>query len=495
MEASSTVALPFHRDHFYGGQWKRPLSGEYFETYNPATGQPLAKVANSTSRDVDAAVTAALAGFREWKRVAPLERAKILRVCANRIREHGEELAMLDAADCGNPVREMRSDASHAAAMFDFFAGLVTELKGNTISMGASRLNYSVREPHGVVARIVAFNHPLMFAAMKAAAPLAAGNAVIVKAPEQAPLSSIRLAELVGDLFPQGAFNVLHGRGAGPALSAHTDVAMVGLIGSVETGKAVMRAAAGNLKIPLLELGGKNALIAFPDSDPERVAAAVIQGMNFSWCGQSCGSTSRAFIHSAIHEEVVEAVLRRISHFKPGIPTDPETTMGAIISREHQQRILEHVSAAQEAGARLLCGGSPPSDVALQQGFFIEPTVFADVTSTMRIAREEIFGPVLAIIRWDDEDRMLDDVNGVPYGLTCSIWTNDVSVAHRTASEVEAGYVWVNEVGSHFLGAAFGGVKQSGFGREECIGELYACTREKNVHLNFCRLPPHGENA
>jgi betaine-aldehyde dehydrogenase len=359
-------------------------------------------------------------------------------------------------------------------------------MKGVSIPMGPDALNFSVREPLGVVARIVPFNHPFMFAAGKSAAPLAAGNAVVVKPPDQAPLSALRLAELIGDLLPPGVFNVVPGnRDAGAALARHREVAMVAIIGSVAAGRAVMRAASDTLKPLLLELGGKNALIAYPDADPAEVAAAVVAGMNFTWCGQSCGSTSRAFVHDAIYERVLAEIAARVRAFRPGIATEPETTMGAIVSEAQLERVLGYIETGRREGARLLCGGARPADSRLAQGFFVEPTVFADVDATMKIAREEIFGPVLCVLRWTDEARMLGEVNAVEYGLTCSIWTNDLSTAHRTAATVRVGYVWINEVGRHFLGAPFGGVKQSGFGREECLEELLRFTQEKNIHVKL----------
>jgi len=343
-----------------------------------------------------------------------------------------------------------------------------------------------VREPRGVVARIIPFNHPFMFCAGKSAAPLAAGNSVIVKPPEQAPLSALRLAELLGPLLPPGAFNVLPGgRDVGARLSEHPDVAMVALIGSVPTGRAVMRAAAETIKPVLLELGGKNALIAFPDADPEQVATAVVGGMNFTWCGQSCGSTSRAFLHADIHDAVVARLREKAARFRPGLPTDPATTMGALASRAQLDKTLRYIETARAEGAHLVCGGGQPADEGLRHGFFVEPTIFANVTPEMTIAREEIFGPVLAVMRWTDEAAMIDQVNRPEYGLTCSIWTNDLHRAHRTAAAVEAGFIWINEVSKHFLGSPFGGFKQSGLGREECLEELLAFTQEKNIHIRF----------
>jgi betaine-aldehyde dehydrogenase len=480
------LPLPEHRGVYYGGAWHVPLSGAQADTLNPGTGESLGQVAVAGAADVDAAIASARRGFAEWRAVLPLERAKILRRLAQIVRDHAQELALIDAANCGNPIQEMISDAAIAAAQLDFFAGLVTEMKGASIPMGPDVVNFSVRQPLGVVARIVPFNHPFMFAAGKAAAPLAAGNSVIIKPPDQAPLSALRLAELAEGLFPAGVFNVVPGdRATGAALASHPGVAMVALIGSVAAGRAVMRAASETLKPVLLELGGKNALIAYPDADPDEVAAGVVGGMNFTWCGQSCGSTSRAFIHADIHAAVLERVGSRVGAFKPGLPTDMATTMGAIVSRAQQARVLEFIESAKSEGARLLHGGARPADPALAGGFFIEPTVFADVTPAMRIAREEIFGPVLAILKWSDEADMLRDVNAVPYGLTCSIWTNDLSSAHRCAMAAEAGYVWINEVGKHFLGAPFGGVKQSGIGREECLAELLQFTVEKNIHVRL----------
>ena len=478
--------LPSHRDLYYGGGWHMPASGTYEDTRNPGTGETLGTVGAAGSADVDAAVTAARKGFREWRDVLPLERARVLKEIAALLRKHGDELALIDAANCGNPYGEMRGDAVIAAAQMDFFAGLVTEMKGDTIPMGPDRLNITVREPLGVVARILAFNHPFMFCGGKMAAPLAAGNAVIIKPPVQAPLSALRLAELVDGLLPSGVFSVLPGgTEAGAALASHPGVAKVTLIGSVGAGRAVMRAASDTLKPVLLELGGKNALIAYPDSDPEKIANAVVTGMNFGWCGQSCGSTSRAFLHDDIHDAVVEKLATSVSRYVPGDPLDPATSMGALVNRAHFDRVMGYIEKGKAEGARVVTGGHAVMDGALAKGCFIAPTIFADVTPDMTIAREEIFGPVLAVRRWSDDAAMLKEVNALDVGLTCAIWSRDLATAHRAASRVEAGFVWINEVGRHFLGAPFGGVKQSGIGREEGIGELMSFTHEKNIHVHL----------
>jgi betaine-aldehyde dehydrogenase len=485
-ETAEGLTPPHRRDVFYGGEWHKPRSGRYADSINPGTGESLGLVADGGAADIDAAVGAAKRAFESWRNTPPLDRARLLKRVANVLRDHAEELAMIDAADCGNPVHEMVMDATVAAAQIDFYAGLVTEMKGASIPMGPGVVNFSVREPRGVVGRIIPFNHPFMFCAGKSGAPLATGNTVVMKPPEQAPLSALRLAELIGPILPPGVFNIVPGgREAGAALASHRNVAMIALVGSVPTGRAVMKAAADTLKPVMLELGGKNALIAFPDADPDEVAGGVVGGMNFTWCGQSCGSTSRAFIHEKIYDVVLERMKAKIAHYRPGIATERATTMGAIISKAQHERILGYIEAGRREGARLLCGGGPPADPALANGFFIEPTVFADVQPSMRIAREEIFGPVLSILKWSDEAKMLDEVNAVEYGLTASIWTNDLSTAHRTAAAVQAGFIWVNEVSKHFLGAPFGGFKQSGIGREECIEEMLAYTQEKNIHVKL----------
>src|SRR6266404_2406488 len=486
MYVNMKLILPSRRGIYYGGAWHVPAGAENVEVFSPSTGEKLAEIVEAGESDFDLIVASARQGFRVWREIAPLERARILREIALTVRKHGRELAMLDAADGGNPVTELLRDVDTAAAQLDFFAGLVTEMKGGSVPATSGSVNFSFREPLGVVVRIVPFNHPFMFAAGKSAAPLAAGNAVIMKPPDQAPLSALRLAELVDGLLPAGVFNVVPGnRETGAALAAHPGVGMVAIIGSVAAGRAVMRAASETVKPVLLELGGKNALIAYPDADPDEVAAAAVGGMNFTWCGQSCGSTSRAFVHAAIYDAVLERVKSRVAAFNPRLATDAATTMGAIVSAAQLDRVLSYIEAARQDGARLLHGGKQPSDSTLDGGFFVEPTVFVDVTSAMKIAREEIFGPVLAILKWTDEASMMDDVNAVDYGLTCSIWTNELSTAHRAATKVQAGYVWINEVGKHFLGAPFGGVKQSGFGREECLGEMLSFTQEKNIHVRL----------
>jgi betaine-aldehyde dehydrogenase len=471
---------------YYGGAWHAPVSGTFLPSINPADGSLIGQVPQAGKEDVDRAVLAAVDASRLWRDVSPLERARLLREMAAIIRQNHAELARLDALDCGNPVRELIGDAQVAAALIDYFAGLVTEMKGASIPVGPDAVNFSVRQPFGVVARILAFNHPFLFCAGKIAAPLAAGNAVIVKPSDQAPLSALRFAELIDGLLPAGTFGVLTGGAeTGAALASHPKVGMISLVGSAAAGREVMRAASATLKPVLLELGGKNALIAYRDADPGEVGQALVQGMNFAWCGQSCGSTSRAFVHEDIYDDVLAHVEAAAARFRPGDPLDSETSMGAVISPTQHERIMGAIASAKDEGARLVCGGAPPLEPGLAKGLFVEPTIFADVTPGMRLAREEIFGPVLGIMKWSDETSMIETVNELDYGLTCSIWTRDLETAHRTAMAVDVGYVWINETSRHILGAPFGGMKQSGIGREECLGELLAFTQEKNIFISL----------
>jgi betaine-aldehyde dehydrogenase len=479
--------LPSHFELYYGGRWHAPREGEYVETLNPANGRVIARVAHAGADDAGAAIEAAHEAFRTWGRTAPLDRAARLRDAAQVLRAEAEALAMLDALNTGNPVAQMVADARMAAQAMEYFAGLVTEVKGETIPMGNAMFDYTLREPLGVVARIVAYNHPLMFAAMKIGAPLAAGNTVVVKSPEQAPLSALRMAELIGDLFPAGVLNVLSGgKTCGQTMATHPLVRKVTLIGSVPTGKAIMRAAADSLKPVLLELGGKNALIAYPDADVDKVIAGAVRGMNFTWAGQSCGSTSRVFLHESIHDRVLDGIARTVArNHKPGLPTDWSTTMGCLVSQAQFDKVMSFVQSGREEGARLVIGGKKPDHPDLAGGYFVEPTVFADVSPSMRLAREEVFGPILSVFKWSDEELMFDAVNAVDYGLTASIWTRDLVTAHRAARRVEAGYVWINTASAHFHGAPFGGYKQSGIGREESFDELLEFTQVKNVNVNL----------
>jgi betaine-aldehyde dehydrogenase len=482
----NSVTLPEHRDLFYGGGWHSPAKNKRMGTINPATGESLGEVGLGDAEDVDLAVKAAYRGFQTWRAMKPLERAKILREAAQLIRNHGRELALIDSANCGNPIREMVRDAEFGATSIEFFAGLATEIKGDTIPMGADALNYTLREPLGVVVRVNAYNHPFLFATMKIGAPLIAGNSIVVKPPEQAPLSTLRLAELIGPLFPPGVYNVIcGGRDCGEALVKHPRVAKVALIGSVPTGKAILKTAADTMKKVTLELGGKNALIAFPDADPVDVASAAVRGMNFTWCGQSCGSTSRAFIHASIHDQVLDRIKAAVGAIKPGLPTDDATEMGCLVSKAQFDKVMGYIAAGQTDGATLVAGGKKPADPKLANGFYIEPAIFADVTPQMRIAREEIFGPVLSVLGFDQEEEAVRIANDSEYGLAAGIWTSNLARAHRVSAALRAGTVSVNVYGSDApeLTVPFGGYKGSGFGRDKSLHALEKYVQLKTVWM------------
>ncbi|KIW85056.1 hypothetical protein Z517_00444 [Fonsecaea pedrosoi CBS 271.37] len=479
--------LPKHWGLFYGGKWHEPHDGDHREIFSPGDGKVIRKVAFAGEKDTAAAIEAAHAAFPAWRAVPSLERGKKLRKVADILRTHADELALLDAYNTGNPVIMMRGDALFAADTVDMFAGLIPAVQGETTHLDDSTFNYTLREPLGVVTRIVASNHPLMFAANRLAAPIAMGNTVVIKAPEQAPLSALRLAELLEDVFPPGVLNILSGGlECGKTLSTHRLVSKVTLIGSVPTGKAIQKAAADTLKLTSFELGGKNALIAYPDADHNRLVDAIIAGMNFGWCGQSCGSTSRVFLHDSLHDKILERIQDQIAkRFRPGNPLDPKTTMGALVSEAAQARVLKYVEIGKNDGARLLLGGRIPDSTDTQGGYFVEPTIFAGVTQKMRIANEEVFGPIVSILKWNDEEKLFEDVNAVDYGLTGAVFTSDIKTMQTAVRRIEAGTVWVNTVGTHFFSMPFGGYKQSGIGRDDCFEELRDMTQCKAVHVKL----------
>jgi betaine-aldehyde dehydrogenase len=447
--------------------------------------EKLADVPTAGEADVDAAAKAAKAAFNDWSRVLIKERARCLQLLAGLIEENADELALLDAVDSGNAIVGMRDDMIWTADWLRYCAALVTEIKGETFSQGSRHLNLTRRQPFGVVAKINPFNHPFRFCAEKAAAPLAAGNTVVIKGSEQAPLSSLRLGELCDGIFPAGVVNIITGNGeVGSALVRHPDVRRIGFVGSVPTGRAVAKEAAATLKRVSLELGGKNPIVIFPDADPKKAAIAAIKGMNMNRQGQSCSSTSRVFVHSSLHKSVVTELVSLAEALAVGVPWLKQNDVGPIVSLGQFHRIMDFIKSAKEEGAQLLTGGGKPADPSLSAGLFIAPTIFDNVTSAMRIGREEIFGPVMSVIAWDDYEQMLTEVNDVEYGLTAAIITNDLARAMETAERVEAGYVWINSSG-RYIGAPYGGWKQSGIGEEECFDEILSYTQVKNINLRW----------
>jgi len=481
-----TPSLNFTPRGFYiGGRWVEPAEGKSFASINPSNMETLAEVPSAGDVDVDTAVQAAKAAFKDWSRVPIKERARCLELLADRIENNADALALIDAVDSGNAIVGMRGDMIWTAEWLRYCAGLVTEIKGETFSQGPRHLNLTRRQPFGVVAKINPFNHPFRFCAEKAAAPLAAGNTVVIKGSEQAPLSSLRLGELCEGIFPDGVVNIVTGDGAvGAALVRHPDVRRIGFVGSVPTGRAIAKEAAAGLKRVSLELGGKNPIIIFPDADPKKAAGAAIRGMNMNRQGQSCSSTSRVFVHTSLHEPVVAELVRLAQALPVGVPWLKENEVGPIVSQRQYDRVVGFIASAKQEGAQLLTGGAKPADPSLTAGLFIAPTVFDAVTSQMRIAREEIFGPVMSVMVWHDYDDMLERVNGVEYGLTAAIVTNDLGAAMETAERVEAGYVWINSSG-RYIGAPYGGWKQSGIGEEECFDEILSYTQVKNINMRW----------
>jgi aldehyde dehydrogenase (NAD+)/betaine-aldehyde dehydrogenase len=461
-------------------------SGEWLDSTNPADERPLGRVPLANKRDADKAVAAAVAAAPGWAATTPTEREQYMREFARRIGELSREFLEIEVRDTGNTIKPMRGDVQISVNSLHYYGGLAHEVKGETIPATSENLHITIREPFGPVLRITPFNHPLMFAVSKTAAALAAGNPVIVKPSETSPLSTALLATVAKEVFPKGVFNIVTGLGmtVGDALVRHPDIWRIGFTGSVPTGLAIQRAAAEvSVKRLTLELGGKNPLIAFPDADPEEVAVAAVRGMNFSWQGQSCGSTSRLMLHEDIHDEVLARIEAIVSALRIGDPLSEDTDMGPINSAAHYQRVMKMIGVAQEGGARLVTGGDRPAGNEFRKGFWVAPTVFAGVTGDMRIAREEVFGPVLSVLKWSSVEDAIRVANSVEYGLTASVFTKDIKQAVRTARAVQSGFVWVNGTSSHFTGVPFGGYKNSGVGNEEGIEELLSYTQTKAINF------------
>jgi aldehyde dehydrogenase (NAD+)/betaine-aldehyde dehydrogenase len=469
-----------------GGQLVPSDSGECDYSINPANERVIGRTPAGTASDVDRAVLAAEAASVAWARFTPFERGKVMRTFGAAITSRAEEILRVEVADTGNSITAMRGDVQVAVDSLDYYAGIASELKGDSIPASADHFHITLREPYGVVARIVPFNHPLMFAVARTAAALAAGNAVVVKPPETSPLSAMILGEIAQQILPAGVFNIVTGSGGvvGNALVRHPRIKRIAFIGSVPTGQAIQRAAAeSGVKHVTLELGGKNPMIVFPDNDPDEIAAAAVAGMNFSWQGQSCGSTSRLLVHADLYDAVVERVANLARRIQVGNPLDPAIDMGPLNSKAHYERVSSCIAESVREGARLLAGGSRPQGEQFNRGFWLEPTVFCDVTPTMKLWREEIFGPVLSIGRWTQIDEMVELANSTDFGLTAAIWTHDIKAALSAARRVRSGHIWINGYSRHFLGVPFGGMKSSGIGREEGIEEMLSYTEVKTINI------------
>ena len=470
---------------YIGGKWEESVKGKTFESINPANMDYLGELPLADEEDVNRAVIAAKEAFYDWSRMPIKERAGFLDALAEILQDKRDELGLMDCLDSGNTISGMKEDVDWSADTLRYFAGLIAEIKGETFSEKPGHLNFTRREPYGVVAKINPFNHPLRFCAEKSAAALAAGNTVVIKASEQAPLSSLRFAEICHEVLPPGVVNVLTGDTAcGQAMVRHPDVRRVGVVGSVSTGIAIAKDAAEDLTHVTLELGGKNPIIIFSDVDPKEAASFAVKGMNMNRQGQSCSSTSRVFVHKNIHKEVIEELKILVEKLPVGLPWIESSEVGPIVSKRQYDKIMEFITSAGQEGATLVTGGCSPNDELLSNGFFIQPTVFSNVKPEMRIAREEIFGPVMSVFEWNDYENLLSIVNGLEYGLTAMIVTNNMKQAMETSERVEAGYIWINSNG-RYLGAPYGGWKASGIGQEECFDELLSYTRIKNINMRW----------
>ncbi|MFQ5777603.1 MAG: aldehyde dehydrogenase family protein [Terriglobia bacterium] len=474
---------------FIGGQWVEASSGKTFATVNPATGETITQLAEAGLAEVDRVVQAARAAFEEgpWATMSAADRGKLLLKIADGIEKNLEEFAYLETLDNGKPIFESRYvDMPMIVEVFQYYAGWATKIHGETIPVRGPFFNYTLREPVGVVAAIVPWNFPLLLASWKIAPALAAGNTVIYKPAQLTSLTALKFAEICQQAgVPEGVVNVLTGKGSviGMGLVKHPGVDKIALTGSTETGKAVMRAGADTLKRITLELGGKSPNIVFADADLDAAVKGAYNGI-FYGKGEVCAAGSRLFVEKKLHDAFMEKLIARTKKLQPADPLHPKTRLGAIVSEEQMKKVLEYVALGQQEGAKLVAGGERAS-VGNGKGYFVLPTIFDGVRNDMRLAQEEIFGPVLATIEFADLDEIIREANRNAYGLAAAVWTRDIRKAHYVAHRLRAGTVWINAYNVYDPAAPFGGYKASGFGRELGSYALEHYTQIKDVWVNL----------
>jgi len=467
------------------GQWVQAKSGDYFDVENPANGETVARMANGGQDDVTEAISSSELAFLHgpWSSMTGGDRAKILWRIGEMVEQQRMELGRLESISNGRPISETSSQMLVVASYFQYFAGFCDKIQGSTIPTDPGHFNYTVRVPLGVVGQITPWNHPLMIASKKIAPALAAGCTVVLKPSELAPLTPTEIGRIALDAgLPPGVLNIVNGFGAtsGKALASDSRLGKLDLTGGTETGRAVAQLAGHNL-IPLqCELGGKAPVIVFEDTRLEEAVNGCAFA-SFIASGQTCIQGARALVHRSIYDEFVNKLANKVSNIKIGDPTQPETQMGPVISKDSYQRVLQYIKVAQDQGAVIAHGGKHPKGAQFDSGYFIEPTVLANVTPTMQVAREEIFGPVVCVIPFDSEEEAVHIANDVPYGLGCSIWTRDIARAHRVARDVQAGVIWINDHHRLHPGVPWGGFKDSGYGREGSFDFIHEYTAPKYV--------------
>jgi betaine-aldehyde dehydrogenase len=472
---------------YIDGGYQQATSGETFTSYNPATGIALAEVQQASLADVDSAVKAARKGFKIWSSMSGAERGRILMRAVVLLRERNDELAKLEMLDTGKPLQETLSvDIVTGADVVEFYAGLAATIHGQQQDLGGSNFFYSRREPLGICAGIGAWNYPIQIAMWKSGPALAAGNCMIFKPSEETPLTALKLAEIYTEAgVPDGVFNVVQGDyRVGQALSRHPHIDKVSFTGEVGTGKKVMTDAAGSLKDITMELGGKSPLIIFDDAELDNAVSGALIA-NFFSQGEVCTNGTRVFVQDSIYDEFVSRVAKRTESMIIGDPANIETQVGALISKQHMEKVLGYIDAAKAAGARLVCGGERVTDKGLENGNFVKPTVFSDCTDDMPNAIDEIFGPVMSILRFSDEAEVIDRANNTEFGLAAGVFTMNFSRAHRVIAELKAGICWINTWGASPAEMPVGGYKQSGIGRENGIETLNNYTQVKSVFVEL----------